>query len=104
MSKIEEMIAEMCPEGVEYETIGNIFDIRTGYTPSKQHAEYWDAEDVPWFRLEDIRKNGHVLSDSILKFSNAGLKKAGMFPAFSIICGDARNSRNSCYYYNRFHV
>ena len=37
MSKIEELIKKLCPNGVEYKTIGELFDVKNGYTPSKNN-------------------------------------------------------------------
>lgn len=64
-SKIEKLIAELCPNGVEWKELQEVFDIKNGYTPSKKKHEYWTNGTVPWFRMEDIRKSGRVLSDSI---------------------------------------
>ena len=63
----------------------NIFEIRNGYTPSKSNSEYWEGGTIPWFRMEDIRTNGHVLSDSIQHITPLGVKGSGLFPAYSII-------------------
>ena len=62
-----------------------IFDIKNGYTPSKSNPSFWDNGTIPWFRMEDIRKNGHILSDSIQHVTPAAVKNAGLFPAYSII-------------------
>ena len=65
MSRLEELIAELCPDGVEYKAINDVFTIRNGYTPSKNNPEYWNNATIPWYRMEDIRQNGRILSDSI---------------------------------------
>ena len=31
MSKLDELIAELCPDGVEYKTLGTICEIRSGW-------------------------------------------------------------------------
>ena len=67
------------------DTMENIFDIKNGYTPSKSNPSFWDNGTIPWFRMEDIRKNGHILSDSIQHVTPAAVKNAGLFPAYSII-------------------
>lgn len=67
------------------DTMETIFDIKNGYTPSKSNPSFWDNGTVPWFRMEDIRKNGHILSDSIQHVTPAAVKSAGLFPAYSII-------------------
>ncbi len=61
-----------------------IFDMRNGYTPSKANQEYWTNGTVDWFRLEDIRENGHVLSGALQKVTEAAVKGGRKFPAYSI--------------------
>ena len=85
MSRLSELIAELCPDGVEYKALGELFEKRNGYTPSKSKAEYWENGTVPWFRMEDIRANGHVLDNAIQHVTTVALKKNGVFPANSII-------------------
>lgn len=65
MGKIDELIQQHCPDGVEYKPLGEIFEIRNGYTPPKSNTEFWNGETIPWFRMEDIRQNGNILADSI---------------------------------------
>ena len=64
---------------VEWKTLGEVFEMRNGYTPSKSHSEFWEGGIIPWFRMEDIRKNGRRLSDSILHITDKGLKGKGLF-------------------------
>ena len=84
MSKLDELIQELCPNGVEYRRVEDIFNTRNGYTPSKSKPEYWDNGTVPWFRMEDIREKGPILSDSI-QHVNPKAIKGNLFPADSII-------------------
>lgn len=85
MSRIEDLVAELCPDGVRHVSLDKVFDLRGGYTPSKSNAEYWDAGAVPWFRMEDIRENGRVLGDSFQKISSQAVKGGELFEAGSII-------------------
>ena len=85
MSKIEQLIQQLCPEGVEYKRLGEVCEMRNGYTPSKSKPEYWEDGNIPWFRMEDIRTNGRILSDSIQHITTEGVKGKGLFPANSII-------------------
>jgi len=84
MSRLSEMIQELCPNGVEYRKLKEIFDTRNGYTPSKSNDSYWENGTIPWFRMEDIRENGHILSDSIQHVNSKAIK-GDLFPANSII-------------------
>lgn len=84
MTKLEELIAKLCPDGVEYKTLTELFDTKNGYTPSKSKEEYWTNGTVPWFRMEDIRENGNILSKAIQYVSESAIK-GSLFPADSII-------------------
>src|SRR5574344_2080821 len=74
MNKIGKLINELCPNGVEYKEIGEIFTVKNGYTPSKNKPEFWDDGDIPWFRLEDIRNNGKILNESIQHITEKAVK------------------------------
>ena len=85
MNKIEKLIKEMCPNGVEYKKLGEIFTIRNGYTPSTKNKEFWKNGEISWFRLEDIRCNGRILNEALKKVNIKGVKKNKLFPKESII-------------------
>lgn len=65
--------------------LGDYFDIGNGYTPSKANPAYWTNGTIPWFRMEDIRTNGRILSDSIQHITPQAVKGGGLFPKNSII-------------------
>lgn len=65
--------------------ITEVFEMRNGYTPSKNKPEYWEGGKIPWFRMEDIRQNGRILSDSIQHITMDGVKKGNLFKANSFI-------------------
>ncbi|WP_455993859.1 restriction endonuclease subunit S [Porphyromonas endodontalis] len=62
-----------------------VFELRNGYTPSKKDLSYWSGGTIPWFRMEDIRKNGRILSDSIQHITSKAVKGGGLFSANSFI-------------------
>lgn len=70
---------------VEWKSLGEVFDLRNGYTPSKSNAEYWENGEISWFRMEDIRTNGRVLNEAIQKVSKSAVKGGKLFPANSIM-------------------
>lgn len=75
MSKLKELIEELCPDGVKYTKRNEIFDTRNGYTPSKSNSDYWSGNaTIPWFRMEDIREHGNILTDSIQYVTPAAIK------------------------------
>ena len=84
MSKLDDLIQKLCPDGVEYKSIPELFHTRNGYTPSKSKKEYWENGTIPWFRMEDIRENGRILSEALQYVSESAVKGTP-FPANSII-------------------
>ncbi|MDM1072037.1 restriction endonuclease subunit S [Empedobacter brevis] len=81
MSKIDEYLKDI---KVEYLSVDEIFSVKNGYTPSKKNAEYWENGIIPWFRMEDIRKNGRILDFALQNVSNSALK-GNLIPASSLI-------------------
>ncbi len=69
---------------VEWKTVDEIFNLKNGYTPSKNNNDFWEGGDIPWFRMEDIRFNGRILSDAIQKITQSALK-GKIFPANSLV-------------------
>lgn len=65
--------------------MSEIFEIRNGYTPSKNNADFWDGGTIPWFRMEDIRANGRILSDSFQHITPKAVKSKGLFEKDSFI-------------------
>ena len=70
---------------VEWKELGEVCELKNGYTPSKANKEFWENGTIPWFRLEDIRKNGRILSNSLQHVSKAAIKGGKVFTANSII-------------------
>ena len=85
MSKLQELINKLCPNGVEYKPLAEVFEMRNGYTPSKNNPDFWEGGTIPWFRMDDIRENGRILSDSIQHITPFAIKGKGLFEANSFI-------------------
>ncbi len=85
MHKIERLLQTLAPKGVEFKTLEEVFEIKNGYTPSKNNPEFWKNGTIPWFRMEDIRENGRILKDSIQHVTPKALKGKKLFPKNSII-------------------
>ena len=62
-------------EKVEWKKLSEVFDTRTGYTPSKKIKEYWENGTVNWFTIDDIRKKGRNLDVANVKISKKAVKK-----------------------------
>ena len=69
---------------IKWLELKELFDTKNGYTPSKSNKEYWKNGTISWYRMEDIRENGRILSDSIQHVNAKGIK-GKIFPKNSII-------------------
>ena len=70
---------------VESVAISEGFETRNGYTPAKSDPTNWVNGTVPWFRMEDIRENGRVLSRALQMIPEKAVKGGRCFPANSLI-------------------
>ena len=84
-SGIEDLISQLCPDGVPSFSLQEVFELRNGYTPSKSISRFWTDGTVPWFRMEDIQKNGRILDSAIQSVHVTALKGSGMYEADSIV-------------------
>lgn len=54
MSRIDDLIRDLCPDGVEYRAIGSLGQWRGGGTPSKSRPEFWENGTIPWVSPKDM--------------------------------------------------
>ncbi|WRD54087.1 restriction endonuclease subunit S [Helicobacter pylori] len=83
--RLKTLLQTLAPKGVEFKTLEEVFEIKNGYTPSKNNPEFWEKGTIPWFRMEDIRENGRILKDSIQHITPKALKNKKLFPKNSIM-------------------
>lgn len=70
MSKLDRMITELCPQGVEYKRIGEFAKCIAGATPSKARSEFWDNGTIPWMSSGEVNKGEIYSTDN--KITQAG--------------------------------
>jgi len=73
------------PEHWETIPVQHFFEFRNGYTPSKANASFWTNGIIPWFRMEDIRKSGRYLKESLQYITPEAMNNGGTFEAGSFI-------------------
>ncbi len=54
MSKIDDMIAELCPDGVEHRKIETFSKRLSGATPSTKNPAYWVDGTIAWMSSGDV--------------------------------------------------
>lgn len=73
MSKLDELIQELCPNGVEYYEMGKVCRLVTGATPSKTNSSFWTDGTIPWMSSGEVN-NKHIYKTES-KISQLGYEK-----------------------------
>lgn len=50
------------PENWRLIEADTIIEIRNGFTPKRTVTEFWDKQEIPWFTVEDINEQGHIIT------------------------------------------
>ncbi|HLA81352.1 MAG TPA: N-6 DNA methylase, partial [Thermoleophilia bacterium] len=67
--------------------LAEVCDIYGGSTPSKQRPRYWENGTVPWFTVEDIRRDGRIIQRTEKHVTDAALKETSLrlLPKHSVL-------------------
>ena len=60
MSKLEELIKELCPNGVEYRVLADISEIRSGWGFPNSEQGITSGE-YPFFKVGDMNNSGNEM-------------------------------------------
>jgi len=87
MSKIEELIEQLCPNGVEWKTLGKVAIYRRGSFPQPYGESRWyDGENaMPFVQVADVGKNMHLVENTKHKISKLAQPKSVFVPAGTVI-------------------
>ena len=89
MSRLEELINELCPDGVEYKTIGEIATYRRGSFPQPYTNPlfYGGEASMPFVQVADIENEGFKLKENTKQtISKIAQPKSVFVPAGTVIC------------------
>ena len=77
MSKLEQLITELCPNGVEFIKFGNIATILRGGSP-RPIMDFLTAEldGINWIKIGDVNKGGKYISSTKEKIKKEGVSKS----------------------------
>ncbi|MGE0558303.1 MAG: restriction endonuclease subunit S [Burkholderiales bacterium] len=70
MSRIDELIASLCPDGVEFKTIGELAECFSGATPPSGIAAYWEGGTISWMSSGEVNKG--LVYETDRKITQAG--------------------------------
>jgi type I restriction enzyme S subunit len=77
----------MIPKGWEILTVGELFDVGGGTTPSTTNSQYWNGENV-WTTPKDLSgQTGLITMNSARKITDVGLTQisSGLLPINSVL-------------------
>lgn len=89
MSKLEELINKLCPNGVEFKTLGDIATYRRGSFPQPYtNTSFYGGEDaMPFVQVADIEDDGFKLKDKTKQtISKIAQPKSIFVPKGTVIC------------------
>jgi restriction endonuclease S subunit len=69
----------------EVKKLGDVCDIINGSTPLRTNSEFWHNGTVPWFTIDDIRKQGRRISHTEQFVTKAALKKLRVLPVNTVL-------------------
>ncbi len=77
MSKLEQLIQELCPNGVEYKSFGDVAIIQRGASP-RPIASFITEDDngIPWIKIGDTTTNSKYVSQTKQKITAEGAVKS----------------------------
>ena len=77
MSRLDELIAELCPDGVEYKEFGEIAKIVRGASPRPiKNFITNDSTGVNWIKIGDVKPGDKYITNSAEKITEEGAKKS----------------------------
>ena len=77
MSKLEELIQQYCPDGVEYKKLGDVVSISRGASPRPIQNYLTDEEDgIPWIKIGDVSTNSKYITSTAERITREGANKS----------------------------
>ena len=92
MSRLAELIEELCPEGVEYKPIGSFAQCVAGATPNSKDPSLWDG-NIPWMSSGEVNKRIIRSTDRCITQRGFDSCSTKMIPAGAVVVALAGQGR-----------
>ena len=77
MSRLDELIRELCPDGVEYKPFGEMATIVRGASPRPiKNFVTTDADGINWIKIGDVKPGSKYITETAEKITPDGAKKS----------------------------
>ena len=84
MSRLADLIAELCPDGVEYKPIGSFAQCVAGATPNSKDPSLWDG-NIPWMSSGEVNKRIIRSTDRCITQRGFDSCSTKMIPAGAVV-------------------
>ena len=84
MSRLAELIEELCPDGVEYKSIGSFAQCVAGATPNSKDPSLWDG-NIPWMSSGEVNKRIIRSTDRCITQRGFDSCSTKMIPAGAVV-------------------
>jgi len=85
MSRIDDLIAEHCPNGVRYRSVNDFADCVVGGTPSTGNPLFWDEGTIPWMKSGEVNESIIFETDNWITQLGYDSCTARLVPAGSVV-------------------
>ena len=58
--------------------LGDVCHVINGSTPSRKNVEYWEDGTIPWFTIDDVRRNGRRVRETIQYTTSKALEETSL--------------------------
>ena len=84
MSRLAELIEQLCPDGVEYKPIGSFAQCVAGATPNSKDPSLWDG-NIPWMSSGEVNKRIIRSTDRCITQRGFDSCSTKMIPAGAVV-------------------
>ena len=84
MSRLAELIEELCPDGVEYMPIGSFAQCIAGATPNSKDPALWDG-NIPWMSSGEVNKRTIYSTDRCITQRGFDSCSTKMIPSGAVV-------------------
>ena len=87
VNKIEKLIDELCPDGVEFKALGEVANYRRGSFPQPYGESKWynGVNAMPFVQVADVSDNMHLVENTKRKISKLAQSKSVFVPKGTVI-------------------
>jgi restriction endonuclease S subunit len=72
------LLQKNIPKEWQEKRLSEVCDIFNGSTPKRSISEYWENGNIPWFTVDDIRRDGRIINQTNQYITDKALKETSV--------------------------